>query len=65
MFPSVIFPLPVILSACAYAGGVIDVLASIDVINTVVVKATIAPLQNGSQDKSLPYRQVHYYQILQ
>lgn len=42
MFPSVIFPSPVILSACAYAGGVTDVLAAIDVINTVVVKATIA-----------------------
>ena len=42
MFPSVIFPSPVILSACAYAGGVIDILASIDVINTAVVKATIA-----------------------
>ena len=42
MFPSVIFPSPVILSACAYAGGVVDVLAAIDVINTVVVKATIA-----------------------
>jgi hypothetical protein len=42
MFPSVIFPSPIILSACAYAGGVTDVLAAIDVINTVVVKATTA-----------------------
>jgi hypothetical protein len=42
MFPSVIFPSPVILPVCAYAGGVIDVLAAIDVINTMVVKATTA-----------------------
>ena len=64
MFPSVIFPSPVILSACAYAGGVIDVLPAIDVINTVVVKATIAAAENGSQDKFLPYKQVHYYQYI-
>jgi hypothetical protein len=42
MFPSVIFPSPVILSACAYAGGVIDAPATKDVTNTVVVKTTIA-----------------------
>jgi hypothetical protein len=41
MFPSVIFPSPVILSTCAYAGGVTDVLAATDVVNTVVVKATM------------------------
>jgi hypothetical protein len=41
MFPSVIFPSLVILSACAYAGGIIDVPA-IDFTNTVVVEATIA-----------------------
>jgi hypothetical protein len=42
MFPSVIFPSPVILSACAYAGGVINVPAIKEVTNNVVVKATIA-----------------------
>jgi hypothetical protein len=41
MFPSVIFPSPVILPACAYAGGVIDVLVAVDVINIAVVKAPI------------------------
>jgi hypothetical protein len=54
MFPSVIFPSPVILSACAYAGGVTDVLAAIDVINTVVVKATIAAAK--MEVKTNPFR---------